>query len=103
MYNCNISKSKLAFPLSNTIYLSVIASIVLKLLRLKPEYFFGGHPVDNNLVILTQMSKLNNHVSSIQCFLQHKRKISIEDLLVQLSALASVFQVTQDDHILSAL
>ena len=45
IYNCNISKSKLAFPLSNKIYLSVIASIVLKLLRLKPEYFFLGHPV----------------------------------------------------------
>ncbi len=45
MYNCNISKSKLAFPLSNKIYLSVIASTALKLLRLKPEYFFLGHPV----------------------------------------------------------
>ncbi len=30
----------LAFPLSNKIYLSVIASILLNLLRLKPEYFF---------------------------------------------------------------
>ncbi len=41
IYNCNISKSKLVFPLTNTICLSVIASIALKLLRLKPEYFFG--------------------------------------------------------------
>ena len=45
MHNCNISKSKLAFPLSNKIYLSVIASTALKLLRLKQEYFFLGHPV----------------------------------------------------------
>ena len=51
MYNCNISKSKLAFPLSNKIYLSVIASTALKLLRLKPEYFFLGHPV---LLLLKQ-------------------------------------------------
>ena len=37
---CNISKTKLAFLLSNKIYLSEIASIALKLLRLKPEYTF---------------------------------------------------------------
>ena len=40
-----MAKSKLAFPLSNKIYLSVIASIALKFLTLKPEYFFLKHPV----------------------------------------------------------
>ncbi len=45
IYNCNISKPK-AFLLSNKIYLSEIASIALKLLRLKPEYLFLGHPVE---------------------------------------------------------
>ena len=37
------SKSKLAFPLSNKIYLNVIASLASELLRIKP-YFFGGTP-----------------------------------------------------------
>jgi hypothetical protein len=44
---CNISKSKLAFPLFNESYSSLIASLALKLLwlRIKPKYFFLGHPV----------------------------------------------------------
>jgi hypothetical protein len=41
----NTPKSKLAFPVFNEIYLSLIASLALKLLRIKPEYFFLGHPV----------------------------------------------------------
>ena len=44
-YNGNISKSKLVFPLPNESYSSLIASIVWKLLWIKPEYFFLGHPV----------------------------------------------------------
>ena len=55
--NSNISKSKLAFLLSNEIYLSEIVSIVLKLLRLKPEYFFGGHPVVKYIYIATVYTK----------------------------------------------
>jgi hypothetical protein len=39
----NISKSKLAFPLFNESYSSLIASLALKLLRIKPEYFFGDN------------------------------------------------------------
>jgi hypothetical protein len=41
-----ISKSKLAFPLVNESYLILIVLLALKLLRIKPEYFFLGHPVD---------------------------------------------------------
>jgi hypothetical protein len=37
----NISKSKLAFLVFNESYLSLIASLALKLLRIKLEYFFG--------------------------------------------------------------
>ena len=37
----NISKSKLAFLLFNENYSSLIASLALMLLRIKPEYFFG--------------------------------------------------------------
>ena len=39
-YICNSSKSKLDFPLSNAIYCGVIASLVGKLSRVKPEYVF---------------------------------------------------------------
>ena len=44
-YNCDISKSKLVFPLPNESYSSLISSIVSKLLLIKPEYFFLGLPV----------------------------------------------------------
>ena len=39
-YNCDISKPKLVFPLPNESYSSLIASVVSKLLWIKPEYFF---------------------------------------------------------------
>ena len=47
-YNCDISKSKLVFPLPNESYSSLIASIVKKLFWIKPEYIFLGHPVFQN-------------------------------------------------------
>jgi hypothetical protein len=40
-----ISKSKLAFPEYNRIYLSAIAFIVFTLHQIKQRKFFGGHPV----------------------------------------------------------
>ena len=47
-YNCDISKSKLVFPLPNESYSSLIGSIVWTVLWIKPEYFFLGHPVEKD-------------------------------------------------------
>ena len=46
-YNCNISKSKLVFPLSYESYFSLIALLVQKLSQIKREHFFFGTPIDD--------------------------------------------------------
>ena len=46
----NISKSKLAFPLFNESYSSLIAPLALKLLRINPEYFFWDTRYNYNII-----------------------------------------------------